>query len=119
MRERTCCLTLLALLATAGSATAQKTLDLLPSDAMAGCAVRNLNDLKKKGDQFIKDTELPIPIRLSQVFDEVYKMLGVQGVVDEDGSCAIVLVAEKVIGQPLGLQSLEQYIVLAIPFADL
>src|SRR5947207_851462 len=112
------CLTLLVVIACAGSAPAQKTLDLMPSDAMVGCAVRNLNDLKKKGDQFIKDTELQLPIRLSQVFDMAYQAIGVQGVVDEDGSCAIVLVPEKVIGQPIGLGSIEQYIVIAIPFAD-
>ncbi|MBI1913595.1 MAG: hypothetical protein HYS12_02390 [Planctomycetes bacterium] len=120
MLRNACWVPFIALFATAGSATAQKTLDLLPSDAMAGCAVRNLNDLKTKGDKFIKDTELPIPIRLSQVFDMAYQALGVQGVVDEDGSCAIVLVAEKVIGQPLGRFGLprEEHVVIAIPFAD-
>ncbi|HKB42085.1 MAG TPA: hypothetical protein VKD72_37005 [Gemmataceae bacterium] len=120
MLRNTLCLTLLALFALTGSATAQGPLDLVPSDAMAGFAIRNLNDLKKKGDKFIKDTDLQMqfPMRPSQLFDDVYKFLGVQGAVDEDGSAAIMLVAEKVVGQPIGLQTLDKYIVGVIPFSD-
>jgi hypothetical protein len=123
MPRNACWVPFVALLASAGSAPAQRTLDLLPADAIAGCAIRNLNDLKKKGDQFIKDAELqPLlgPVRLSQVFDMVYQALGVQGVVDEDGSCAVVVVAEKVVGVPRGRWGLptEEHVVLAIPFAD-
>src|SRR5438067_13811428 len=69
MLRNACWVPFVALLATAGGATAQGTLDLLPSDAIASCAVRNLNDLKKKGDKFIKDVDLQIPVRLSQLFD--------------------------------------------------
>src|SRR5262249_62199282 len=104
MLRNACWITCVALFATTGSATAQAPLDLLPSDAMVGCAIRNLSDFKKKADKFAKDADLQrgFPMQPSQLLDQAYKALGLQGVIDEDNSCAIVFVAEKVVGVPLG-----------------
>jgi hypothetical protein len=112
---------LLTLVVLAGSSPAQGQLDLLPAESLGGVVIRNLDDLKQKGDQFIKDTELRIPLRPTELFNEAYKFLGVQapGVVDRDGSAAIVLASPKVIGQGLSLNNLDRFLVVAIPFKDI
>ncbi len=117
MIRNSLCAILLAL-AAAGGAAAQGPLDLIPADALGGVAIRDLNDLKKKGDQFIKDTELKFPLRPSELFDQVYQFLGVQGAVDQDGSAAIVLANPKAVGAELNFGTLDKYIVVALPFAD-
>ena len=121
MSRRTIGLTLVALLALAGPAAAQQgPLDLIPADATGAFAVRNLNDLAKKGDQFLKDTEMQVPIRPSQVFDMAFMFLGVQGAVDTGGSAAIVVVNQKVVGGNLNVigRDFEKFLVAVIPFKD-
>src|SRR5262245_23050372 len=59
MFRRTICLTLVVLFVCAGAAPAQKTaLDLIPTNADAAVAIRNIADLKKKCDQFVKDYKI-------------------------------------------------------------
>jgi hypothetical protein len=107
------------LLLTAGAARAQHgVLDVIPADAAAAVAVRNLDDLKTKGDKLIADAELQMPLRPSQLFDEAYKFLGVQGGVDPKGAAAIVLARPEDAGGDLGLKDLE-LLVAALPFDDL
>src|SRR5690606_30945960 len=104
----------------AASVPAQGPLELLPADSLAGVAIRDLDDLKQKGDQFIKETELKVSLRPSELFEEAYRFLGVQapGVVDRRGSAAIVLANPKTVGEELGLRNLDSYIVVALPFSN-
>src|SRR6266851_5612881 len=93
-------------------------LDVIPEDAAAAFAIRDLNGLKKKGDKFIADSELKLPIRPSQLFDMAYTFLGITGGVDEKGSAAILLANPATVGVGKDWQAFEQLIVIAVPFSD-
>jgi hypothetical protein len=107
------------LLWTAAAPAQQGMLDLIPADAAAAVSIRSLTDLKKKGDQFVADAELKVPLRPSQLFEEMYKFLGVQGGVDEGGAAAIVLLRPEGENEEIGLESLEKLLVAALPVSDL
>jgi hypothetical protein len=94
-------------------------LDLIPADAAAAASIRSLADLKKKGDKFVADAELNVPLRPSQIFAEVYKALGIQGGIDEDGAGAIILLRPEGKDEEIGLQNLEQLLVVVLPVSDL
>src|SRR5262249_6334569 len=93
-------------------------LELIPADAGAALAIRNLDELIKKGDRFIADTDWKLPIRPSELFREVYQFLGVQGGVDDKGSGAILLLAPDK-GKDVGLGNLDELLVGVLPFDDL
>jgi hypothetical protein len=103
-----------------GNTSAGETmLDLIPADAGAAVAIRNLNDLKKKGDRFIADTEMKVPLRPSQVFEMGYQHLGINAGVDFNGSAAIVLANPVAVGVQTWWREWFQLIVVAVPFTDL
>jgi hypothetical protein len=108
-----------SLLWAAAAPAQQGMLDLIPADAAAAVSIRSLTDLKKKGDRFIADAELNVPLRPSQIFEEMYKFLGVQGGVDEDGAAAIILLRPEGENEEIGLGNLDQLLVAALPFNDL
>ena len=59
-------MTLATLLAWTGFAPAQNgMLDLIPADAAAGLAIRGVNELRKKGDKFLTDADIKLPLRPS------------------------------------------------------
>jgi hypothetical protein len=118
---RAAALGLATLLACSAAAPAgQSLLDLVPADAGAAVAIRNLNDLKKKGDKFITDTELKVPLRPSQFFEMAYQFLGINAGVNFDGSAAIVLANPAKVGIEAGnWRALDQLLVAAVPFTDL
>jgi hypothetical protein len=78
-------------LATGLAPVAPAVTDLIPEDATAAIAVRNLNELKKKGDKFAAEAGLQFLPRPSQLFDMLLDNLGVRGGVDPDGSMAFVV----------------------------
>src|SRR5216110_2159107 len=64
-------LAILAAAALPGSARAQNPgLDLIPEDALAGFAIKNLDDLRAKGDKLAKDLQVPerTLVRLTDIF---------------------------------------------------
>src|SRR5262249_51641667 len=67
MYRRAGLLVVMALWLGGSAAAAPGVLDLVPEDAAAALAVRNLNDLKKKGDKFAADAELQSLPRVSQL----------------------------------------------------
>jgi hypothetical protein len=94
-------------------------LDLIPSDATCAIAIRNPNALKKKGDQFVAETELKTPLRPSQAYDFVLQHLGIRAGLDADGPAAVVLVDGDVVGAVGGgWENLENRLVAVIPFTD-
>jgi hypothetical protein len=117
------CLPVLTLLTlcTAASGADRGPLELIPDDATGGVAIRNLNELRKKGDEFIKDAGIKDTIRFSDAFEFVLQFLNVKGGVDMDGSAAVVAVNEKVVGIKLKDANNERFLnifVVAVPFKD-
>ena len=69
--------------------------DLIPHRAGAALTIRNLQELKKKGDQFAKECDLNLGLRPSDLFTMAYQFLGLQGGIDESGPAAIILMAPE------------------------
>jgi len=94
-------------------------LDIVPSDAALAFAIRNLQDLKRKGDTFLEKTGLQIPVRPSQIFDFALGWIGIQQGVDDQSPIALIMVNLENVGAEFGkLEELEKTLVLAIPFND-
>lgn len=87
-------------------------LDVIPEDALAALAIRNVSELMKRGDTFIEKTELKVPMRLSDGYKFLIGYLGLKKGLDEEGSAALILAANKV---PADFDQL----VLAVPVKDL
>ena len=92
--------------------------DLIPRGAAVAVAIRNLDDLKKKGNTFLKESDLNIGLRPSDIFDHVYKFLGLQGGIDETGPAVLILMPPEKEGDAIGLNNLEELLLGAIPVAD-
>src|SRR6187200_538678 len=87
--------------------------DIVPSDAMAAVAIRNVAELIKRGDTLIEKTELKAPFRLSDGYNFVLAYLGIKAGVDREGAAALMMI--QVEGVAIGdFTSL----VLAVPIAD-
>jgi hypothetical protein len=100
-------LLLLLVLVTAQPGVAQTPLELIPRHAVVGIAIRDLDELIKKGDDFIRGAALQLPVRPSQLFDLGTQFLGVQRGLDRKAAAAVVLMGD-------GLQ----HIVPILPFTD-
>jgi hypothetical protein len=113
-----CLATCLLVLTAAGPAGAQQTmLDLIPADAVAALAIRNLDELKAKGDKLIADAELNVPLRPSELFAMAFQHVGVQGGVESKGAAAVILAAPEQPNAQLTLENLASLVVVALPFA--
>jgi hypothetical protein len=86
-------LTLLALSAVSGSG--QEVLDIIPSEATAAAAVRNLKELRVKGDKFVADLQVEAGLRPSQLFDMLFQALGISGFDETAPNAVIFLRPEK------------------------
>ncbi|HZY86889.1 MAG TPA: hypothetical protein VFE78_18795, partial [Gemmataceae bacterium] len=91
MSRKTVLPALVALWAWAGAANAADVLDLIPEDAAGAVAIRNLNELHKKGDKFLDESELKVSLRPTQLFDFAFTWLGITRGLDRDGAAAIVV----------------------------
>src|SRR5690242_3848251 len=90
----------LTLIPRGGAAEPVATLDLIPADAMAGIAARNLNELKKKADDLFKQLEVKnAGMGPTDLFDEAVKFLNVKAGLDPDGSAAFILANRDVVGE--------------------
>jgi hypothetical protein len=98
---------------------AEGPLDLIPADAGAAVAIRNLNDLIKKGDKFIAESGIKNnEVRFSRLFQNGYDFLGIKAGIDDDRAAAILLANPKALGiKTEGLEIL-QALVVAVPFSD-
>jgi hypothetical protein len=84
-------------------------LAVVPEDALVAIAIRNVQELTKRGDVFIEKTELKTPLRLSEGYRFVTGYLGLAKGLDEEGSAALMLFKP-------GLE--EDSLVLAVPVKD-
>jgi hypothetical protein len=118
MSQRTLVLAMVTLLALSSAAGAQgQMLDLVPANAAAGLVVRNLDELKEKGDKFIQESELRVPIRPSELFALGLKFLKITSGVDTKGSAAIILGPPQM--QNNQFLAIFNELVVVLPIADL
>jgi len=97
----------------AGQAAEQKganALDIIPENVFAAIAIRNVSELAKRGDRFIDQTELKVPMRLSEAYKAVTAYLGIRNGLKEDGSAALMMLTPDF---------KEDAFVLAVPVDDL
>jgi hypothetical protein len=119
MSRKTILPALVALWAWAGAASAAPdVLDLLPEDAAGAVAIRNLNELHKKGDKFLDESELKVSLRPSQLFDIAFGWLAITSGLDRNAAAAIVVANP----QKAGYKDLKNFgldpFVVAVPFTD-
>jgi hypothetical protein len=76
-------------------------LDLIPEDAVAAVAVRNVNELQRKGDKLLAAAETPDEVQTARLFEFAFEHFGIGDVVDRDASAAVVLVNPDVLGVKL------------------
>jgi len=94
-------------------------LDIVPSNAALALSIRNLQDLKRKGETFLEKTELQVFLRPSQLFDFALSWIGVRKGVDDQAPIALIMVDPDKVGTEYGKwEDLEKTLVLAIPFND-
>ena len=104
------------LLGISGRASAQAAIDLFPQDAIVSIAIRDLDDLVKKGDNFLTDSEIRMPVRPSELFDQGTQLLGIRKGYDRKAPAAVVLMRpEKEVG---GFGWIVPHLVSVIPFTD-
>ncbi len=127
MSGRILILTLLTLATwTATAPAGPGMLDLVPEDAAGGFVIRQIADLRRKGDQFLAETDMHLLMRPTQLFPLIYLSLGIQQGVDENQSAALLVAnPEKVgiqlfdnTGQISSFDHLMRLLVIVVPFAD-
>ncbi len=87
----------------------QDALSLIPAKAAAAIAIRNVAELTERGDEFIKQTEMAVPMRLSEAYRFVLPLLGLHRGVDDNGSAALVFFEPNFEGGAM----------LAVPIGDI
>jgi hypothetical protein len=95
-------------------------LALVPDDAALALVVRNLADLRDKGEAFVKDNNLRLAEteRPSHLFRQLFDYLNIKAGLDEKGSAAVVFPNFKKLGfQGLDLMAL-YCIVFLVPVED-
>jgi hypothetical protein len=108
---------LVVLLAVAAGGQAEGLLDLVPDEAAAAFGIRNVQELKGKGDRFVKQAGIDDGIRPSQLFELACVWLGIKAGLDETGAAAAMLVDPG--DGSLPAKGVDHGIVLALPFSDL
>jgi hypothetical protein len=89
-----------AVLAAAPAAAQQKALDLIPEDAALGLVVKDLGDLRDKGDRFFAQNKISEQhvSRPSTLFADAFKHLKMEKGLDKNGSAALILPNLKKVG---------------------
>lgn len=87
--------------------------DIIPAEAQAAVAIRNVADLIKRGDTLLEKTKLKVPFRLSEGYEFVLATLEIKAGVDPEGAAALMSVqVDADVIDVLG------NLVLAVPVAD-
>jgi hypothetical protein len=104
----------------AGGALAQSSaLDLIPANAAAAIIIRHPEELRKKGDEFLKETNLNLGLRPTEALDLIKMSLGItQGLDLEQPSGAVLLRPENARNN-VGLEDLNQSLYIVLAFTDL
>ena len=103
-----------------GKARAQAdALDLIPSKAAAAIVIRDADDLRKKGDDFLKETGVNLPLRPTDALDFVKTFLGIKDGLDLRRPAAAVLLRPDNVATPVGMDDLNNSLYIALAFTDL
>src|SRR5437870_4907911 len=111
-------LTLLACFVGANITRAADPLDVIPQNAAGAIVVRNPKELGKKGDRFIAETDIKMPLRPSQLVDQLYTFLGITTGLDAEGTVALLVAEAESIGAEEVSKNILELIVVAVPFTD-
>lgn len=84
-------------------------LGIIPESVSAAVAVRNASELTRRGDKFIEQTGMKVPLRASDAFRWLTDFLGIRKGLDDDGAFALMVMSPD-----FKLTSL----VLAVPVKD-
>ena len=96
----------------------QQMLDLIPADAALAIFLRHPDELKVKGDKFLKDSQVDIGMRPSELFDMALNVLGIRAGIDFDRPGGAMLLRPEN-GKNIGLGDLEENLIVVAPFSDL
>jgi hypothetical protein len=80
--------------ASATSLRAQDTLDLLPKNTLLSLSVRNLDELREKGDKLYDAVDLKVP-RPSGLFNQLLDILGIRDGLDRKKPMAVMMLAPE------------------------
>jgi hypothetical protein len=106
--------------AATGSIVAQSSpLDLIPANAAAAVVIRHPEELRKKGDEFLKATEMNFGLRPTEALDLVKMFLGINQGLDMQRPSAAVLLRPEDARNNLGLEDLPQSLYFVLAFTDL
>src|SRR4051794_13344036 len=84
-----------ALLLAPCGVSAQPMLEILPQDATASIAIRDLDGLIKKGDKFLLDTKIDMPFRPSDLFKSANDFLGIKQGLNKKSAAAVILMRSE------------------------
>ena len=104
---------------TSGAVAQSSALDLIPGNAAAAIVIRKPEELRKKGDDFLKETNLNIGIRPTDALAFVTTFLGINQGLDLDQPAGAVLLRPKNTRTPVGLEDLNQSLYIVLAFTDL
>jgi hypothetical protein len=103
-----------------GSVFAQTSaLDLIPADAAVAVVIRKPEELRQKGDAFLKETNINVGIRPTDALAFVTNFLGINQGLDLERPSGAVLLRPKNVAQNIGLEDLEQSLYIVLAFTDL
>ncbi|MGB0596118.1 MAG: hypothetical protein ACPGLY_05480 [Rubripirellula sp.] len=89
-------------------------LDLIPANASAALAIRDIRELKVRGDEFYRAAKVNSSTRFSEFFEILVSFLGLTGSVDDEGAFLLLTFCDDL--DPL--QQLQK-LVLGVPIQDL
>jgi hypothetical protein len=123
IRPRLVWLPAVILALTAGPAPAQEgPLDVIPNDAAFGLVIKNLAELRDKGEKFLETHKIDLPgeDRPSRLFENVLKYLKIEKGLNEKGTLAVVVPNLKKVGVKRGdIFAVLLNLVIVVPYSDL
>ncbi len=93
-------------------------LDLIPENASAAIAVRNLDELTRKGDKFAEQVELRSIDRPSKLFNMLLTFVGITKGLDRQAPTALVMTTFPQEKENESFEKVIQRLVLAVPATD-
>ncbi|MDG2224671.1 MAG: HEAT repeat domain-containing protein [Rubripirellula sp.] len=71
-------------------------LNLIPMQASAALAIRDIRELKVRGDELFRAVKVKSPTRFSQFFEMLFSFLGLTGTVDDEGTFVLLTSSDQV-----------------------
>ncbi len=116
MKRIAFCLCLFSCCATSLSAAEHPLFDRLPRQVRGSLSIRDLDGLRTRGNQLLKDLERDNTFELGQIFQMGLDFLGIRGGVDRNGTFSIILADWGT--REFNEQEDWNYLVLRIPYDE-